>query len=180
MRVMMMVRLALLCATGFWACAPPVVAAGNRAVLREDVADLRPRAVDVELAVSGKLYPEPDPEKAIKLAVEARFDYTERRLAGEGPEAAALRSIRYYGQARASIQAGEQISNAEVRKPLRLVVARGQADGIELFSPSGPLTYAELELLHVPGDSLAILGLLPESSVEPEESWKARSWLLPL
>ena len=38
----------------------------------------------------------------------------------------------------------------------------------------------ELELLHVPADSLAVLGLLPDSAVELEETWKAPDWMLPL
>ena len=53
-------------------------------------------------------------------------------------------------------------------------------EGLDLFSPAGPLTYNELELLHVPADSLAVLGLLPDSGVELDETWKAPDWTLPL
>ncbi len=154
--------------------------AAERIELREETSDMRIRAVEVELSVNGKVYPSPGPEKALKLAVEARFEYLERRLPKAGREAESLRGVRYYEQARASIQAGEQISNSALRDSQRLIVAQGQLAGLDLYSPSGPLTYNELELLHVPGDSLTVLALLPDSAVEPDETWKAPSWLVPL
>jgi hypothetical protein len=181
MRILSQVGLAAAAVIGLSsAIFPGRLSAADRAELIEDAADARIRAVEMELSVTGKLHPEPAPEKALKLAVEARFQYSERRRPAEGREAQALRSVRHYLEARASIQAGQQLSNVELRNPLRLIVTRGEADGVELFSPSGPLTYGELELLHVPGDSLALLALLPEGAVEPGESWSVRSWSLPL
>src|SRR4029077_10232980 len=55
-----------------------------------------------------------------------------------------------------------------------------QAEGIDLFSPSGPLKYGEVDLLRIPCDSLAALALLPVSAVELGETWKAADWSLPL
>ncbi len=175
LRLGMVIMFAWLAATG----AARSLAA-DRIVLREEVSDSRIRSVAVELSVTGRLFPEPGPEKSLKLAVEARFDYTERRLPGTGREARALHAVRRYEQARATIQAGNQISNATLRNSQRLIVALGQLEGIELFSPSGPLTYGELELLRTPGDSLAIVGLLPESAVETDETWKPADWVIPL
>jgi hypothetical protein len=154
--------------------------AAERIVLREEASDARIRSVSVELSVNGKLFPEPGPEKALKLSVDARFEYGERRLAGTGREAPSLRAIRHYDLAKATIEAGDQTSISTLRKSQRLVVAHGQLEGIELFSPSGPLTYGEQELLRIPGDSLAVLGLLPDSAVDEDESWKAADWVLPL
>ena len=154
--------------------------AADRIELREETSDARVRSVEVELSVNGKVFPSPGPDKALKLGVEARFEYFERRLPKAGRDAESLRCVRHYIQARASIQAGDQISNTSLRNSLRLVVAQGQLAGIELFSPSGPLTYNELELLHVPGDSLAVLGLLPDATVELSETWKAPVWAVPL
>jgi len=156
------------------------ISAADRIELREEATDTRVRNVAVELKVSGKVFPEPGPDKALKLAVEAHFDYAERRLAGTGRESLSLRSIRHYDRARATIEAGEQISNVALRNAVRLIVAGGLAEGIDLFSPSGPLTYGELELLRIPGDSLAVLALLPDSAVEAGETWKVPYWALPL
>ncbi len=158
----------------------PRLSAAERIELREQATDTQIRKVAVELTVSGKLFPEPGPDKALKLAVDAHFDYSERRLAGTGREALSLRSIRHYNRARATIEAGEQLSNVGLRKSERLVVAAGQAEGLDLFSPSGPLTYGELELLRIPCDSLAMLALLPETAVEAGETWKGPDWALPL
>ncbi len=154
--------------------------AAERVVLREEAADGQIRKITIDLNVNGKLFPEPGPEKALKLVVDARFEYSERRLAGTGREAQSLRAIRHYDQAKTSIQAGDQYSNLALRNSQRLIVAHGQLDGLELFSPSGPLTYGELELLHLPGDSLAVLGLLPDSTVEVGETWKPAGWVVPL
>jgi len=156
------------------------LAAAERAELQEESSDVRVRAVDVELSVTGKVYPAPGPDKALKLAVEARFAYFERRLPKAGRDAESLRGIRHYSEARANIEAGDQISHTLLRPSQRLIVAQGQMTGIDLFSPSGPLTYNEMELLHVHGDSLAVLGLLPDSAVEQEETWPAPAWALPL
>ena len=154
--------------------------AADRVELKEDAAGGRILEVAADVDVSGKLYPQPGADKALKLAVEARFRYAERVLPATGREAESLRSVRLYSEARASIEAGEQISNATLRPAVRLIVAQGQADGLELFSPSGPLTYGELELVRIPGDTLAVLALLPASAVETGESWKAPGWSLPL
>ena len=175
-------RILWIAGLGLLPCAVPTgrLAAAERIELREETSDVRIRTVAAELSVNGKVFPSPGPEKALKLAVEARFEYFERRLPKAGREGDSLRGIRHYDQARASIQAGDQISNTLLRDSQRLIVAHGQLSGIELFSPSGPLTYNELELLHVPADSLAVLGLLPDSVVELDETWKAPSWVVPL
>jgi hypothetical protein len=157
-----------------------VAVAAERFDLREEPTDARVRSVVVELEVAGKLFPSPGPDKALKLAVEARFGYSERRLGATGREAESLRAVRYYEEAHASIQAGEQISNSTLRPSQRLIVAQGRLEGLDLFSPAGPLTYTELELLHVPADSLSVVGLLPDSGVELDETWQAPLWSLPL
>ena len=128
-----------------------------------------------------KLFPEPGPDKALKLAVEAHFDYIERRLAGTGREALSfpfrppLRSGRG-----PRLKPANRSRTSKTAKSERLIVAAGQAEGIDLFSPSGPLTYGELELLRIPCDSLAMLALLPDSAVAEAGTWKAPDWALPL
>ena len=147
------------------------VTAAEQVALTEESPDGRVFRVSAVLNVSGKVYPEAGPDKALNLAADAKFIYDERRLAGTGREAQTLRSVRHYDQAFATIheqavgaKAGvEQHSRPALREALRLVVATGQSDGVEVFSPSGPLTVAEVQLLKYPGDSLASLSLLPDS-----------------
>jgi hypothetical protein len=155
-------------------------AASNAVELTDQAKDEQVYRVKVGLSVDGRLYPQPGADKALPLKVNATLHYLERRLAGTGREAQSLRAARYYQKASASIEAGIQVSNALLGDGRRLIVARGTAEGMELFSPSGPLTYPELELLRVPADSLAVQGLLPDSAVEPAETWKPAPWVLPL
>ncbi|HTI50647.1 MAG TPA: hypothetical protein VL475_06845 [Planctomycetaceae bacterium] len=160
----------------------------ERFELAEKGDDNRIFKVAVALDVSGTVYPEAGADKGLKLAVDGKFAYDERRQAGTGRDAQTLRSVRYYHEAEATIHeqslaakaTAEQLSSFLLRDPLRLIVAGGQADGVELFSPSGPLTVQELQLLKYPGDSLALLGLLPDSKVEVTESWQPAEWVLPM
>ncbi len=164
------------------------LSAAEKYDLTEAADDARIFKLTTALEVSGKVYPEAGADKALKLAVEAKFAYGERRLPATGREAHSLRSVRHYEHAEATVHeqavsakpGGEQLSNLALRGTLRLIVAQGQADGVELFSPSGPLTADELQLLKSPGDSLAAIALLPDAPVEIGESWQPSDWVLPM
>jgi hypothetical protein len=123
---------------------------------------------------------EPDPKKTLALEVDGRFIYVERRLPGTGLDASAYRSVRYYERARAELQVENTPTSVRLSDPLRLIVAGCRNEGMELFSPSGPLTSGELELLQVPADSLPILALLPGDSVTVGETWRPAAWVLPV
>lgn len=114
----------------------------------------------------------------MKLAVEARFAYHERRLGGAGRDEKAFRSIRFYDQAASRVVVSDKLTAYALRDAVRMLVATGQREGVLLHSPAGPLTYDELELLRSPCDSLAVLALLPEQSVEPGDMWKPSEWAL--
>lgn len=155
-------------------------AAAERIPLQEAATDQRVFNVTGHLDVAGQLQTAAGGGKAVglKLNVDAKCSYSERRLPGSGRDAQALRSVRFYDQMRAEIQAGEQVSFSRMRDTVRLIVAHGQREGIQLFSPAGPLTYAELELLKLPADSLSVLALLTDEAVEPGDTWKPADWVL--
>ena len=56
-------------------------------------------------------------------------------------------------------------------------MAEGRREGILFYSPQGPLTAGDLELLRAPGDSLSLLGLLPPKPVAIGEKWTPPSWV---
>lgn len=114
----------------------------------------------------------------MKLAVEARFAYHERRLGGAGRDEKAFRSIRFYDQAASRVVVSDKQTTYALRDAVRMLVATGQREGMLIHSPSGPLTYDELELLRSPCDSLAALALLPAEPVEPGDTWKPSDWVL--
>jgi hypothetical protein len=55
-------------------------------------------------------------------------------------------------------------------------VATGRREGVSCYSLGGPLRATELDLLRRPGDSLAVLGLLPVTAVETGGEWTVESW----
>lgn len=173
-------RTAVFLSTLILAIAGAGTARAERIELRESPADPRIYDVTASLDVAGKLQTDAGGGKAIslKLNVDAKCAYSERRLAGTGREAQALRAVRHYEKMKSEIQAGEQTSYYQLRPAVRLIVAHGQRDGMQLFSPAGPLTYAELDLLKMPADSLSALALLPDAPVEPGDTWNPSDWVL--
>ena len=94
----------------------------------------------------------------------------------EWPEAGgSLKVVRHVVQAAAAI-------NGEVRRRLLRAAGGRPAGGRErdrgwpvvVFSPSGPLSWSELELVQGVGDPLALADLLPEQPVAVGDRWKVR------
>lgn len=156
----------------------PGVLAADRIELKEHPTDPRVCAVSAKLDVAGKLFPQPGEKNALKLTVAGQFGYAERRLAGTGRDAEAYRAVRRYDEAKVRIEVGDQSSSRLLREMARLIVAHGQRDGIQVFSPSVPLTSDEVDLLRLPGDNLSALILLPENAVEPGDTWKLPDWAI--
>lgn len=154
--------------------------AAGKVDLKEDATDARVFQVTGSLQARGKVYTRAvnGTAEARNLVVDFPFSYLERRLTGIGREAQSLRTIRYYEKAKAQITVGEQITSAQLRDGLRLVVASGQREGISLYSPTGPFTFSELELLRIPGDSAGLSALLPLETVEAGDTWKPSDWVL--
>lgn len=152
--------------------------AADKSEIKEEPNDSRVFTISARLDVAGKVFPQPGPKNALKLQVAGQFGYAERRLAGTGRDAEAFRTVRRYDEAKAQIEVGDQPSQRALREAARLIVAHGQRDGIQAFSPSVPLTPDEVDLLHLPGDNLSALALLPETTVEPGDTWKLPDWAI--
>src|SRR5262245_52382621 len=82
-----------------------VLSATERFDLTEDALDARIFKVAAQLRASGKLFTQPGADNALNLRVDAEFVFNERRREGAGRDAQALRSVRYYRRASASIEA---------------------------------------------------------------------------
>ena len=112
---------------------PARASAEERVALEEDRVTPRVFQLSSHLQVEGEIFPQPGAQSALPLKVDAGFRYRERFLEGAGRQAQSLRSIRFYDQAGASITAGPQVSNSDLRNQTRLIVARGTDLGVELF-----------------------------------------------
>jgi hypothetical protein len=58
-----------------------------------------------------------------------------------------------------------------IRPEVALLVADRRGEAVVVFSPSGPLTRSELELVEGVGDPLALSGLLPDRPVAVGDRW---------
>ena len=148
-----------------------VAAAEDAVALREEPAIGTTRVL-IELKADGESTVEPIPgaakEKPLPLKIEARLDFYERivkRDADGSPRRAARRAV----EAAAAI--GDARGLVKLRPEVALLIADRRTAGNVVYSPSGPLTRSELDLVQVPGDPLALGGLMPEKAVKVGDRW---------
>ncbi len=172
----------------FWLALPISLAFAVDAIeLAEPESDVRVRSVRSRVQVSGELMTAAGNKKVIplKLSSDAQFRYLERRLSGVGRDAETLRAARLYRFANADIEviptdAPQDItpkkSSLKLPETKHLIVAHGKREGPYLYSPTATLTFEQLDLVRVPGDSLSVLALLPREAIQPGDSWKPETW----
>jgi hypothetical protein len=66
-------------------------------------------------------------------------------------------------------------SSLQLSEELKQVVARYSDSDLLLFSPNGPLSPAEIDLLKMPCNTSAIHELLPLKPVQLNEKWTVRA-----
>jgi hypothetical protein len=163
-----------------------LLGAGVSVLGAEEKVALRPLAkggetarVRVALKAEGLYRPGPppgaaakkaEPAKPLALRVETRLDFVERVVKVD-ERGRVERAVRRVVQAASAINGEVRPAAAVLRPEVALLVASPRAEEIEVFSPSGPLTRAELELVQGAGDPLALDDLLPEQPVKTGESW---------
>lgn len=150
--------------------------------LKEAPSDDRVYSVRCRLQVDGTLSTAARQGQsiALKMKVDGRLSYLERRLAAAGRDSHTLRSVRSYELAEANIDVGERRTSNRLPETRRLIVAEGRAGGVRHWSKSGPMTSDSINLLRAPGDSLALIALLPESEVDAASEWDPPHWVMPM
>jgi hypothetical protein len=134
--------------------------------------------VTVLLEIAGELQTgapkDKQAEKSHRKAIsgECNLQYDEKTL--EVPDGAAgrWRSIRSYEKATASLKIEKDPFQPTLRPRRALVVAQVEPPKTTLFSPRGPLTLEELDLIEVLGNSLLLDQFLPAERVPEGHSWK--------
>lgn len=142
--------------------------------LEEPVDDIRIFGVGTRVDVKGtvKFAKAADHEQIVSAAL----SYRERRLLGPGTDAEGLRAAREYETAQADIRVGEKLTRNELPDALKLIVAQGRNEGVELSSLNGLMSADELMLIRSPADSLALISLLPTREVEVGDKWTVSNW----
>lgn len=154
------------------------VHAAETAILREGAKPGDVTAVLVEMTAEGTyLPPVPDgapPPKPLDLKVETRFDLMERVLAANA-DGKAERVARKVNQAASAINGKVRPFASSIRPTVSLLVASMREGSVVTFSPGGPLTRSELELVQAPGDPLIVPDLLPGREVGVGDTWPISS-----
>ena len=154
---------------------PPVVRADEMYKLEEPVDDIGIYGVGTRVDIKGKLQMEPK-SAHLSQTVSAALSYRERRMLGPGNDAESYRSVREYETAEAQIAVDGNRTVTRLPDQLKLIVAQGRYDGVELSGLSGLLTSDELDLIRSPADSLALISLLPSKEVAVGDKWTVPGW----
>jgi len=105
------------------------------------------------------------------MEVVAGFRY-EERIEQFSPTGQ-LSSIRQYNLAKSKMKIGENVRMPELSSELQTIVCSMEQDKLTLFSPHGSLRGEQLLLIEdIPGNTLTIDRLLPNTEVAIGESWK--------
>jgi len=111
------------------------------------------------------------PPQLTKLEGRSSINYDERILTAE-PKIADQRTIRKYDTIDFRRSAGDRIQEISLRADVRRLVVMKRKNAKVPFSPDGPLTWGEIDMLRtdifVPG----LAGILPDRAVKPGDAWK--------
>jgi hypothetical protein len=113
-----------------------------------------------------------EPPRSRRIKVETRTEFAERTLAADA-EGRAERAARWVYQASSALNGEIRTRATAIRPEVALLIAERQGDAVIVFSPAGPLTRSELELVEAVGDPLALAGLFPAELVKPGDHWRA-------
>jgi hypothetical protein len=103
---------------------------------------------------------------------DSAIDYDERIM--EAPANGELqKTLRIYRRLEVQRSTGKEKMDSSLRPTVRRIVVTRANNLKNGFSPDGPLTYQEIELLRTDVFTPALAGLLPANAVRPGDTWKA-------
>lgn len=174
----------LLCMVGLWTAAAAYAPGATKDTWTLESARAKDSVdrVEASLEVAGKLKVIGDSDKTetLQLNVLANLKYDERSLEVPLSPAATRRAVRYYDQAAASIKIEETATQPTLRSERRLIAVEADPTKATLFSPRGPLTADELDLIDLQANTLLLDRLLPPRPVAVGDSWDHSKELMAL
>ena len=147
-------------------------------VLREKADPSTVLRVEVKTTIAGRLNLPTEPGKppeAVALDGASLLIYDERTLNPD--EEKSEKVIRAYRTVEFQRKMNDQVQGATLRDPVRRVVVLRNAAGKKApFSPDGPLTWGEIDLIrHDVFAPVVCAGLLSARAVAPGDKWAASS-----
>ncbi len=132
--------------------------------------------VEIQVKLTGKLaLPSTEkgkPGQLVTVAGTSRLAYEERVLPAD--DAALLKTVRAYRDVEFERTVGEAKQDAIIRPSVRRMVVIKSGSRKAPFSPDGPMTWGELDVVRTDVFNPALIpGLLPTAPVKPGQSWKA-------
>jgi hypothetical protein len=157
----------------------PAIASQTPVALRAAARAGEAARVVVALRAEGKFLEEAapaagekaEPPRVRKIKVETRTEFAERVLAASA-EGRAERVARWVFQASSALNGEIRTRATAIRPEVALLVAERRGETVVVFSPAGPLTRSELEVVEAVGDPLALAGLLPVQPVKVGDHWR--------
>lgn len=131
-------------------------------------------SIKTRLEGQGVVIPEDD--KALKMSVDATFQYDERVIA----RTSQLKSIRSYQKAFARLRVDHKPLLNQLSSGNHIVISQTRAadQPIKIASLGGPITQNEFELLNTPANTLILAEVFAKNSVEKGDKWKPESQVL--
>ncbi|MFO0826114.1 MAG: hypothetical protein U0792_23860 [Gemmataceae bacterium] len=131
--------------------------------------------VDVVVKLTGKLAVPAQKGKAaelVSIAGVSRVTYEERVLVPD--DAASLKAVRAYRDVQFERSVGSNTQDAGIRPSVRRMVVIKSENRRAPFSPDGPLTWGEIDVVRTDVFNPAVVpGLLPAGTVKKGQTWKA-------
>ncbi len=109
-------------------------------------------------------------QQKLPIVVTGKVCYDERLLTVSASKNV-RRAVRHYSEAKAEVKVGQGLAKPALNPERRIIVSQTDDDGAVLFSPLGPLSRDDLELVDIPGNSLAVPGVLPSRSIQVGDRW---------
>ncbi len=106
-----------------------------------------------------------------RLKVQTRTEFAERVMVLDA-EGRPTRVARWVIQAAAALNGEIRTRATAIRPEVALLVAERRDESVVVFSPAGPLTRSELEVVEAVGDPLALTGVLPVGPVVQGDHWR--------
>jgi len=132
-------------------------------------------SVEVQVKLGGKLSLPTEkgkPPQLVPLEGASRLQYDERIL--EADDADSQKAVRAYRDVEFKRLVGSNIQDAGIRPSVRRMVVIRSNGRRAPFSPDGPLTWGEIDLVRTDVfNPAAIPGLLPNAAARPGQNWKA-------
>jgi hypothetical protein len=128
--------------------------------------------VTTDGSISGELQAPEKPSETIKISGKSRIDYVERILPVDAKEAQ-HKSLRIYERIEFRKTTADRTDESTIRPDVRRLVLMKRGHNKVSFSPDGPLTWAEIDLVRTDMIAAALTGLLPDKEVEVMTSWRA-------